>query len=80
MSKAILFESQLVEHFADTSNSYLYKVEDDGTITCNMCSDFEIHKCEEHDDEILSDETLLFEGSCGEGINFNPITKQLKKV
>ena len=78
MSKAILNEKELIEHFSDETNKYLYKVEDDGTITCNMCCEFEVH--DNADEDILSDETFIFGGKCGEGINFNPITKELKKV
>lgn len=70
ISKAVLEVSELKAHLADESNSYLYKKEDDDSITCYMCCDFDVIDCSE----------IVFSGSCGNGINYNKNRDELRRV
>jgi len=60
-SNAVLFIEELVEHFANDANHHLYKKNDDESLTCWMCSDFEI---------VDSGEVIL-KGVCGDGITYD---------
>ena len=70
MSKAILNKEELIDHLSNVDNHYLYRKEDDGSITCYMCCDFDVVESNE----------IVFSGSCGNGINFDPLTKELRRV
>lgn len=61
VSNAILIKDELVEHFSDDRNHYLYKLRDDNTLTAWMCCDF----------EIIDGEEVILRGGCGEGICYN---------
>lgn len=66
-SNAILDYDELQEHFSDESNHYLYKKLDDGSLRCTMCCSF----------EIVNGSELIANGECGDGIIFNPATKEI---
>jgi len=66
-SNAVLDANELLDHFGDESNHYLYKKQDDGTIVAWMCCDF----------EWADDEGHITRGGCGDGINYNPKTKSI---
>jgi len=66
-SNAILHKQELLEHFANEANCYLYKKKDDGSLVCCMCCDFEI---------VDADDTIE-RGSCGDAIVYDLESKQI---
>jgi hypothetical protein len=69
-SKAVLELNELIEHLSNEDNHYLYKKEDDNSITCYMCCDFDVVDCNE----------FLFSGVCGSGVNYNFDNKEIRRV
>lgn len=62
MKMAILTTQELLQHFGDESNHYLYSPQDDGTLIAWMNCPFLV------DNE---------QGTCGEGICYDPRTREI---
>ena len=64
---AVLAKDELVEHFSDEANRYLYKLRDDNTLTAWMCCDF----------EIVDGGEVTLKGGCGDGICYDFESKKI---
>ena len=63
-SNAILYEDELLEHFKDANNHYLYQTRDDRTVVCWMPTDFEIVRS-------AGEGGRIDRGGCGDGICYS---------
>lgn len=69
-SNAIMYEDELLEHFSDETNHYLYKKRDDNTLVCWMCCDFELIRT-------VDGAGVIDRGGCGDGVVYDLTNKTI---